>query len=190
MKAQINAFLDDLDAFLLTEAPGAKLKVYHIGRSALVWKYNSTVTTMDFDVFHSKGDDNLIKTAEQVFGHGTDKARQHGLYLQIVNDALPPALGGYANRASQADGPWTILQIFHLEPHDLAATKMRRFAARDREDIRFLCDLELLDSDELEDRLQKAFPFVHEKDGDEYRDSTFRNLRIVQQYLNGKINEF
>jgi hypothetical protein len=78
---------------------------------------------------------------------------------------------------------WIVLRLFHLEPDDLAATKLKRFAARDREDIRMMCDFELLDPERLQIRLESAFRYSLEKDGDRDRDAAFAHLRVVQKYL-------
>lgn len=190
MKDRIRAFMDDLDQTLQPHANGEVLAIYHIGRSALVWEYDYAATTSDIDFFRPRGDQRLAELALRLFGRETAKAIQHGLYLDPVYDALPPAPGGYERRATRVAGPWRILEIYHLEPHDLAATKMRRFAPKDREDIRQLCDLNLLDEHQLEQTLESAFRFNHEKDGDPFRDNAFEHLRIVQRYLRGEIREF
>ena len=166
------------------------LDIYHIGRSALVWEYDYIVTTADFDILKPRGGEELLDLALSLFGRGTEGAKLLGLYLEVVPEGLPPAPVGYEKRAKRIEGPWAVLRVYHLDPHDLAATKLRRFAAKDREDIRQLCDLGHLEPRRLEEVLEKAFLFVHEKDGDEFRDAAFRNLHVVQQYLNGEINEF
>jgi hypothetical protein len=71
----------------------------------------------------------------------------------------------------------------------LRPTKLRRFSAGDRADIRLLCDLGRIDAARLENILEKAFIWNMEKDGDEYRDKVFRNLRVVQNYLGGESSE-
>jgi hypothetical protein len=112
------------------------------------------------------------------------------LYLEVVEQGLPPVPAGYEKRATRAEGPWRVIELYHLDPHDLAATKLRRFAPKDRADVRLLCDRDLLDPDRLEEILEKAFWFTLEKDGDEFRDAAFRSLRTVQRYLRGEIDEF
>jgi len=184
------AFLNAIDEALASVASGQTLDLYHIGRSALVWEYDYIETTMDFDILRPKGGEALVEMALKLFGRDSDGAKAHGLYLDVVNEAFPPMPGGYERRSKQVEGQWVVLRVFHLDPHDLAASKLRRFAARDRQDIRQLCDWGHLDPARLEAVLEKAFPFNLEKDGDEFRDAAFRHLRIVQQYLNGEIREF
>lgn len=190
MRKRIEAFLADLDQALAAHAQGASLKIYHIGRSALVWRYNYPVTTADVDIFRPRGHEALVELAVRLFGRDTPKAKEHDLYLQFVDEALPPAPYGYESRAVKVAGPWSVLTIYHLEPHDLAATKMRRFWPKDRADIRLLCDLGLLDAQQLEETLERAFVWNLPKDGDRYRDDAFDHLRDVQRYLRGEIAEF
>ena len=132
----------------------------------------------------------MIDAALALFGKESAKARQHGLYLDVVHEAIPPVPGGFEKRATKVDGDWVVLRVYHLSPHDIAATKLRRFAAKDREDLRQLCDLGLLDPETLESTLEKAYPFNLAKDGDEYRDRAFANLATVQRYLRGELSEF
>lgn len=190
MKDRIIAFLNAIDEALVTVAEGKTLDIYHIGRSALVWEYDYIETTSDIDILQPKGGEALVAVAVQLFGRETEGAKTHGLYLDIVPVPLPPMPGGYERRAKQIEGSWKVLRVFHLDPHDLAASKLRRFAARDRQDIRQLCDWGHLDPKQLEEILEKAFRFNLEKDGDEFRDAAFEHLRIVQKYLNGEIREF
>jgi hypothetical protein len=190
VKDRILMFLNAIDAVLEPAAMGQTLNIYHIGRSALVWEYDYIETTIDIDILRPRGGEALVELALSLFGKETDGAKAHGLYLDIVNEAFPPMPAGYEKRAHAVEGPWMVLRVFHLDPHDLAASKLRRSAARDRQDIRQLCDWGHLDPKRLEKILEKAFPFNLEKDGDEFRDTAFEHLRIVQRYLNGEISEF
>ena len=190
MRERIEAFLADLDRALAERANGEVLEIYHIGRSALVWQYAYTATTQDFDFLRPAGCEQLVKRALQLFGCDTTKAKEHGLYLQVVEEGFPPMPWGYKKRATKVKGAWKVLRIYRLEPHDLAASKLRRFSTHDREDIRLLCDLVPIDPIRLEEVLEEAYPFNLEKDGDEFRDHAFRSLRVVQRYLRNEINEF
>lgn len=190
MKDRILAFLNAIDAALAATAPDGVLEIYHIGRSALVWQYDYLATTYDIDILRPHGGEELLALALSAFGRDTPGARAHGLYLEVVDEALPPVPAGYEKRAHLFEGNWKVLRVFHLEPHDLAATKLRRFAPRDREDIRQLCDLGHLDPKTLEDILEKAFLWSLDKDGDPHRDAAFAHLRVVQRYLLGEIDEF
>jgi hypothetical protein len=188
MKTQIEAFLADLDECLVPHANGDRLTICHIGRSSLVWQYGFTSTTSDIDMIGVDGA--LADLAISLFGKGSEKAREHGLYLDIVNAGLPPVPHGHMRRATKRDGPWKVIEVHHLEPNDLAATKLKRFSAKDREDIRLLCDAGMIDEERLQESFENAFIWTMEKDGDPIRDRAAANLRTVKQYLRGEIKEF
>jgi hypothetical protein len=190
MKDRIEAFLEDLDRTLVPRAGGKFLDIYHIGRSALVWEYGYNATTQDIDILKPQGAGELLSLALELFGRGTAKARQHSLYLEVVEEGLPPMPWHYKKRATQVPRPWEVLRVFRLEPHDLVASKLRRFSTRGRDDIRLLCDLGKIDPVRLEQVLEDAYPLNLPKDGDEFRDSAFRNLVIVQRYLRNETDEF
>ena len=186
MRDRIDSFLTALDRALQPEAAGETLALYHIGRSSLVWRYEFPVTTFDVDVICPGGGGRLLRLAVTLAGRGTKLAGDHGLYLEQVPEGLPPVPGGFQQRATAADGPWAVLQLFHLDPNDLAATKLRRFSTRDREDVLELCDRLLVTAERLTASLESAFRYTMEKDGDPDRDKAFRNLKTVVDYLSGR----
>lgn len=190
MKDRIIGLLMELDRLLAEFGATEVLDLYHLGRSAVVWQFGSQVTTRDFDVIRPHVSDELIAFVEKSVGKGTDAATRHGTYLEFVNEGWPPVSQGCERRSTLEPGAWTRLRLFELDPHDLAATKLRRFAAHDREDIRFLCDLGKLESDRLREILELAYLLNLEKDGDRFRDDAFEHLEIVQKYLRGEIREF
>ena len=183
MTERILRFLNDLDGSLVGSAAGERLTLYHVGRSSLVWRTGLSSTTEDVDVIQPGGSGRLLNEALLLFGKGTPKAIAHGLYLEQVPKGLPPVPGGFDKRAEEIEQPWKVLRLFHLEPHDLAATKLKRFASRDREDIRAMCDANLLTPEQLQVRLESAFRYTMEKDGDPNRDAAFAHLNVVQRYL-------
>lgn len=185
MRDRILRFLSDLDASLQGTAGGEQLNLYHIGRSALVWKHGFASATEDVDVISPRGDPRLMNEALRLFGRNTPKALEHGLYLEEVPEGLPPIWDGCFRRATETNEGWKVVRLFHLEDHDLAVTKLKRFSRKDQEDIREMCDLGLLDPDILTKRVDAAWFLSHEKDDDPGRDAAFTNLRVVRQYLNG-----
>ncbi len=56
MKDRIVRFLNAVDAALVPFAMGERLDLYHIGRSALVWKHGFQSTTEDVDVVRPRQD--------------------------------------------------------------------------------------------------------------------------------------
>jgi hypothetical protein len=99
---------------------------------------------------------------------------------------LPPLPGGFARRCREVPGDWKVLRIWQLEVHDLAATKLKCFRGRDREDLQYLCDSGQVQADRLTAALERAFQWTMEKDGDPDRDRAFANLQRVVDYPEGK----
>lgn len=142
--------------------------------------------TGDVDVIGAASPSQLLAEAVRLFGRDTPNAGKHDLYLEEVSAALPPAPAGFRKRATESAGGWTVLRLYHLDPHDLICTKLRRYATKDREDIRFLCDTLDLDPELLQTRLRLAwYSEKDENDGDPEQTRTFLNLRRVQAYLRG-----
>jgi hypothetical protein len=186
MNEQIRQFLDQFDAELAARAgAGEHLDLYHIGRSALVLDYGAPLTTRDFD-FVQMRESGLENKALELFGKGTPNAERLGLYLDPVPQALPPVPQWFRKRCRPAEGSWRVLRLWRLEPHDLAATKLKCFRPQDRQDLQFLCDQGLLDPANLRSAVESAFTWVAEKDGNPGREAAFAHLEIVKDYLEGK----
>lgn len=77
MKERIEAFLEDLDQTLAAQAQGEVLEVYHIGRSALGWKYAYNATTKDIDILRPQGGEALLTLAPGPQRGATREARRH-----------------------------------------------------------------------------------------------------------------
>ncbi len=191
MREQIHKFLRALDQELLPFAgENERLDLYHIGRSALVFHLGMSLRhggTRDVDAVqlgHPLGP--LNQKAVELFGKGTPNARQLGLYLEMVDAALPPLPHGFRKRCTDVPGDWRVIRLWRLEPHDLAATKLKSFRVQDREDLQFLCDAGLLRAGQLKQALELAFIWDHEKDGDPHRERAFANLAKVIDYLEGR----
>ena len=188
MKDRIIAFLNDLNVALVPVAHGERLDLYHIGRSALVWKHGFVAATKDVDVIDHRGTERLMDEAIRLFGKGTAKAREHDLCLEAVPEGLPPVWSGCYKRATEVAERWSVIRLFHLEDHDFAVTKLKRFSTRDQEDIRIMCDQGLLDPETLTGRVRAAYPFHNEQDPDKDDDpwavAAFAHLKVVVKYLN------
>ena len=185
MKDRIVRFLNALDAALVSGAAGERLDLYHIGRSALVWKHGFQSATEDIDVVRPRDDQRLVEEAVRLFGRGTPKAVEFGLYLEVVPGALPPVWGGCYKRATEVGERWAVIRLFHLEDHDFAVTKLKRFAPKDQQDIRAMCDLGLLDPEVLAQRVVDAYQLRlrDNKDEDEGRVAADENVKVVLTYL-------
>jgi hypothetical protein len=183
---QIREFLDQLDAALAALAKaGEHLDLYHIGRSALVLDYGAPLSTRDFDFIEMR-ESKLEDKATELFARDTPNAERLGMYLDRVPQGLPPVPQWFRKRCKQAEGEWTVLRLWRLEPHDLAATKLKSFRPKDRQDLQYLCDRGLLDPAKLRASLESAFAWHMEKDGDPDREAAFAHLEVVVDYLEGR----
>src|SRR2546423_14192166 len=72
---------------------------------------------------------------EVLGGLGSDLYKEYCVYLQYVGIATPPC--DYADRLQRMfpRARWTKLQLFVLDPIDLALFKLERNSDRDREDV-------------------------------------------------------
>jgi hypothetical protein len=156
MTDQILAFLRELDAALQEIAPdGERLEMYHLGRSALVLYHHYPGGTGDVDILGLGG--SLEQQALQRFGKGTARALELQLYLETVPVTVPPVPHTFRPRCQEVPGPWKVIRLWRPDPHDLAATKLKSFRPRDREDLTFLCDHGLLTPGGLRASLESAF---------------------------------
>jgi hypothetical protein len=154
-----------------------------IGRSALILRYGLDIATKDIDIVHFYGSELELRAVE-FFGKGTRNAERFGFYLEPVPQGLPPIPGTYRHRSEPIPGRWRVLRPMQPDPHDLAVTKLKRFHAKDREDLQILCDSGELDADRLRKGLESAFAWAEKDDPDQERAA--RNLARVIEYLEGR----
>lgn len=189
MRERILAFLADLDADLAERAGTERLDLFLIGKAAIILFYGGEeagAVTADVDVVQvSHPASPLLALAIERFGKGTPAARRHGLYLEGVLTEIPPLPGGFRKRCVPMPGEWRALDVWQPEAHDLAASKLKRYASKDKQDLQHLCDKGLIDGTRLREALESAFEWHLEKDGDPNRDRAFANLARVVAYLDG-----
>jgi hypothetical protein len=184
---QVLTFLHALDDELAkVVADGRRFNLFLIGRSAMIVRYGLTLATKDVDIVGGLESPDLEKAALELFGEGTPNALRFGLYLQAVPNGIPPIPGTYTKRALPFAGEWKVLIPWQPEPHDLAATKLKRFHAGDREDLQILCDSGDLTVEGLEAALRSAFLWHADPEEDPGHARALANLRRVVDYLNGE----
>jgi hypothetical protein len=190
MSQEILAFLQRVDDELSSVSqPGQRLDLYQLGRSALVLHFGFSLSTRDVD-FVSMQDLELERIVIAKFGEGTPAARALGMYVDPVQPGLPPLPAGFRQRSQAVVGDWKVLQLWKLEVHDIAASKLKRFHAGDREDIQGLCDRGLLDPLRLRAALEQAFQFSlpgKDDEDDPGRVAAFNHLQRVEKYLSGEL---
>ncbi|HEY7327919.1 MAG TPA: DUF6036 family nucleotidyltransferase [Gemmataceae bacterium] len=194
MNDQIRTFFDRLDQELLPFAKEeARLDMCLLGRAALVVNYQLSLSTKDIDKVWMR-DSELERKAIELLGNGSTLAKTLGLDLDPVPQALPPIPNWFRRRCGRIRGDWKVLRLWMLEVHDLAATKLKSFRPKDREDLQILCDRGLLDPAKLQESLTAAFPFKSPKVEDVEDDPdtpdwarALANLKRLQSYLRGSI---
>jgi hypothetical protein len=186
---EILSFLRAIDDDLARDAAeGEALDLHLLGRSALVLGFGVRLMTVDVDVVYVHGSA-LLDRALATFGAGTAAAARHGFYLEAVSSGLPPLPSGYQARCNPIPGPWRVVRPHLPAIHDLAATKLSRFHARDREDLRILGDTGELTADGLRAAVDLAFAFAADEDEDPKRKAAYGNLGVVVDYLEGRRRE-
>jgi hypothetical protein len=93
-------------------------------------------------------------------GKGSPLHQKHGVYLDVVTVACPPA--DYEVRLTEIfPGTYQRLRLFALDPYDLALTKLSRNIERDREDVKYLARTIPFDLEILRNRYQtQARPYI------------------------------
>ncbi|MFO0951213.1 MAG: DUF6036 family nucleotidyltransferase [Isosphaeraceae bacterium] len=177
-------FLKEVDARLVAEATeGETLALYLLGRSALILGRHVGLMTKDVDVVNDDRS-RLLGVALAIFGKQGTSRRESGLYLEAVSSGLPPLPSGYQSRAIEVPGPWRLLRPRRLEDHDLVVSKLRRFHAGDRQDVRILCDDGGITEDTLRERFELAHSFSDREAPDVIKAEA--HLYAVIDYLEGR----
>ena len=136
-REQLIKFFKALDAKL--DKP---YKLTAVGGSAMVIGYGSTRATTDFDSLEQgfKGLQDRFKEASKETGVNLDLDTPGGFILLPEN---------YEDRLDSPDLQLKNLTIRYLEKHDLALSKIRRYNGADLDDILWLHQNHILDSEIL-----------------------------------------
>ncbi|HBY59522.1 MAG TPA: hypothetical protein DEH78_06845 [Solibacterales bacterium] len=148
------SFLSDLDAAL-----DEQTKLHCMGGFAIVQAYGLGRATADIDVLSvvpSSSSGRLLDLA----GKESPFRNKHGIYLDVVTVATAPE--DYTARVAPLyAGVWRKLNLFVLEAHDLALTKLERNFERDRADVAHLAGAGYLKAATLRERYYKELrPYV------------------------------
>ena len=182
---EILGFLGAIDDELGRHAAaGETLELHLIGRSALVLGFGLRLMTKDVDVVEVAPAP-LLDRAAEAFARGGEAHRRLGFYLEVVSSGLPPMPAGFAARCVAIDGPWRVIRPKRPEAHDLIVTKLKRFHAGDREDVRILCDSGEVAEPTLRERFDLAHLFSDPDDPKVI--GAAANLDVVAGYLAGRL---
>jgi Nucleotidyltransferase of unknown function (DUF6036) len=178
------AFLEAVDAELAHHTtPGETLDLHLFGRSALILAYGVRLMTKDVDVVEV-GESPLLETAARVFRRGGPEHERRGFYLEFLSPGFPPVSPGFPERSVDLPGAWRVLRPRLPEIHDLIVSKLKRFHAGDREDVRILCDTGEVDEAILRGRFDSAYLWA---DQDDLKYLGARaHLEAVAGYLDGR----
>jgi len=142
------SFFDDLDQML--REPVA---VHCFAGFVLIHAYGAARTTNDVD-FISVAPNPLRQTLCELGGIGSALHKKHKVYLDPVTVATPP--DGYESRLRPLfPGVWRFVNLYALEAHDLALTKLERNFERDRDNVQRLARAGHLDREALLPRYQE-----------------------------------
>lgn len=183
--ATCQRFLNDLDEHCGSVLPTDEmLDLYQIGGSALVLHFGLDRPTKDFDVLNYGS--SALESLAVMFGKTSNYAVTHAFYLELVPSALPAVPEGFRQRCKLVPGSWKRLRLWQPDIHDLIVTKLKRFSAQDRHDIRFLCDrfTDQIDVQVLQVRVDSALAWYYKDD--QYQEGIREHLQIVIDYCLGQ----
>jgi hypothetical protein len=138
------SFFAEVDAHLIQN-----VQLHCCGGFVVTQLYGVARSTSDVDFLGVEP--NLWKELTQIGGKGSALHKKHHVYLDAVTVATPPE--NYEERLVPLfPDSWVRLQLFALEAHDLALSKLERNLERDRDDVQRLAQRGHLKADVLRER--------------------------------------
>jgi hypothetical protein len=176
-------FLKNID----DQVPNTRKTLLYVGGgAAMLLAYEGPLATEDVDVIGVK--ELLLKELYQRAGKGSEIHRETGYYLDIVPPGKFPQEWGWKGRALSVGLPDVAhIELKVLELHDLILSKLKRFAGKDQEDIKWLCDRTEFSIETLRARYRSART-VYDYDEREKLDSNFRF--VEEEFLALEPTEF
>lgn len=180
----IERFFREVDARWGTASPGrARLRI--IGSTALMLQSNYERVTNDSDILESAVPDPAT-TARllRISGPGTEIHRRHGLYTQIINEAIPFLPQVPAWHPVQRLRDLVHLEISVLDIVDVVVSKLKRFHDKDSADIAAMIALDLVPHEQLVARFRQAVDwFAYDARADELPRYCAHLNRVERDYL-------
>jgi hypothetical protein len=150
----------------------AKTALYMGGGAAILLLYEGQLRTDDVDLIGEKT--GLLKRLSEDAGKGSELHRTTGYYLDIVPPGKFPQEWGWRSRAKSVElQGLEHIELRVLELHDLILSKLKRFAGKDQEDIRALCERREFEVETLRSRYTQA-RLRYDYDEREKLDANFR----------------
>ena len=141
------SFLTELDSRLR-----GQVQLHCCGGFVVTQIYGVARTTSDLDFLAAVP--NVSRELAEIAGKGSTLHKIHKVYLDAVTVATPPE--NYEERlVPMFPRAWAHLQLFALEAHDLALSKLERNFERDRDDVERLARAGHLKPEILQERYHK-----------------------------------
>lgn len=142
------SFLNFLDQNL-----SQKAQLHCLGGFALIHLYNAPRVTEDLDVVEVLPD-SAVHPLLVAGGKDSEAAKKYRVYLDYVRVATYPE--DYEQRlVPMYAGSFRNLQLFAVDPYDLALCKIERNSRKDREDVKYLAKAIPLDPGILRERYER-----------------------------------
>jgi hypothetical protein len=166
--------------------PDQELELYLGGGAALILAYDGELATVDVDFIGPKT--GRLLELSKLMGKGSEVHAQTELYFDVVPPGLFPSDMGWRRRAIPVElREVQRIRLRALEVHDLIISKLKRFAEKDRRDVRALCNRPDVDVETLRSRYREARLLL---DLDE-RERMDLNFQVVEvEYLGREPSEF
>lgn len=146
------SFLIEVDRRL-----GGPTELHCLGGFVLAERHGLLRPTADVDIIEARGTTDL-RTLQEIGGSGSELARRHHVFLDIVTVATVPE--DYEQRLVEIPfGEFRHLRLRAFERHDLALAKLARNADHDRDDVKHLALGPGLDCNLLRERYQAELRF-------------------------------
>lgn len=171
---EIVSFLRMLDDLIPDDE---ELDLYLSGGAAVLIAYDGTVATKDVDVIGRP--EGLLQHLQEHAGKNSDVHVDTGLYLDVVATGLFLSEHGWQGRAHPfGEANLEKLRVYVLELHDLILSKVKRFNAKDQQDVEWLCYREELDVEVLRERYRRSRQLL-DHDEKETVDVQFNHIETV-----------
>lgn len=159
------------------------IDLHIIGSTALFLKTDYDRETKDSDILQLSADKSETMSSLKILaGKGTELARKHGLYLDIVpaHVLFLPLQPDY--EICTALSKIQNFKIFVLDVHDVVVSKLLPYRTQDREDIIWLADHQLIMPSQLADRFKLAIDNLN-PEKTHHATSCIENLHEVQREI-------
>lgn len=136
---------------------GGPTELHCLGGFVLAERHGLLRPTADVDIIEARGTTDL-RTLQDIGGKGSELARRHQVFLDIVTVATVPE--DYEQRLVDIPfGEFKHLRLRAFERHDLVLAKLARNADHDRDDVKHLALGPGLDCNLLRERYQTELRF-------------------------------